>query len=59
MFAVTKCVKLELESAEIAHGKPITASSTCGAFETYCYSIGKRVIPKYNFMTYNRTIYRI
>ncbi|CAB4012030.1 laminin subunit alpha-like, partial [Paramuricea clavata] len=38
VFASTECVKLDLESGEIAHGKPISATSTCGEFETYCYS---------------------
>ena len=41
VFASTECIKLDLESGEIAHGKPISATSTCGAFETYCYSRGK------------------
>ena len=41
VFASAECVKLNLESGEIAHGKPITASSTCEAFETYCYLRGK------------------
>ena len=43
VFASTKSVKLDLESGEIAHGKPIIATSTCEAFETYCYVRGKRV----------------
>ena len=43
VFALTKSVKLNMESGEIAHGKPIIATSTCGAFETYCYLRGKGV----------------
>ena len=41
VIASTKCVSLVWESAEISHGKPITASSTCGANEMYCFIRGK------------------
>ena len=43
VFASTKSVKVDLESGEIALGKPIIATSTCGAFETYCYMRGKGI----------------
>lgn len=37
------CVNWNPESVEIARGKPIVATSTCGAVasEKYCYSTGK------------------
>lgn len=55
VFASTECVKLNLESGEIAHGKPITASSTCEAFETYCYLRGKIEVVFYSLYGFLKT----
>lgn len=52
VIASGECVKLNLESGEIAHGKPITASSTCEASETYCYLRGKINVYSTDFLCF-------
>ena len=43
VFGRLAYVKSTSESGEIARGKPVTATSTCGAIlpEKYCYSTGE------------------